>query len=151
MTKKVATLFHTFLSVIVFSDALFISPVTLKMNQINRGRAVSSSPFLTEKLGKPLRNGVNGEKKNRIPTNLSMYNLPPGGGGGKNDIADIAKGVATLLLTIGFFISPLGGLVLGLFNSFLVLLFVLPALGKDTKASFPLVCYSRRHTSGNLV
>ena len=57
-----------------------------------------------------------------------MYNLPQGGGGGggKNELADIAKSAFSLLLVVGFFISPLGGLVLGLFNSFLVLLFVLP-------------------------
>jgi len=58
-----------------------------------------------------------------------MYNLPPGGGGGgKNDIADIAKGAVSLLLTIAFFASPLGGIVLGIFNSFLVFLFVAPLL-----------------------
>jgi len=57
-----------------------------------------------------------------------MYNLPPsgGGGGGKSEIAEIAKGAVTLLLVIGFFVSPLGGLVLGIFNSFLVLAFLLP-------------------------
>mmetsp|Transcript_22893 Transcript_22893/g.54041 ORF Transcript_22893/g.54041 Transcript_22893/m.54041 type:complete len:294 (+) Transcript_22893:152-1033(+) len=63
-------------------------------------------------------------------TTLSMYNLPPGGGGGgaKNDIAEIAKGAVSLLLVIGFFVSPLGGFVLSIFNSFLLLLFVLPLL-----------------------
>lgn len=76
---------------------------------------------------------MKGRTKRSCPsstTSLSMYNLPPGdgGGGGKNDIADIAKGALSLVLVIGFFVSPLGGLVLGIFNSFLVLLFVLPLL-----------------------
>eukprot|EP00532_Pseudo-nitzschia_australis_P003302 CAMPEP_0168198906 /NCGR_PEP_ID=MMETSP0139_2-20121125/22080_1 /TAXON_ID=44445 /ORGANISM="Pseudo-nitzschia australis, Strain 10249 10 AB" /LENGTH=287 /DNA_ID=CAMNT_0008123741 /DNA_START=174 /DNA_END=1037 /DNA_ORIENTATION=- len=66
----------------------------------------------------------------KTSTSLSMYNLPPGNGGGgdKKDIADIAKSVGTLLLTVGFFVSPLGGFVLGIFNSFLVLAISLPIL-----------------------
>lgn len=60
-----------------------------------------------------------------------MYNLPPGGGGGgkDNSIAEIAKGALSLVLIIGFFASPLGGIVLGLFNSLLVLAILLPVLG----------------------
>lgn len=61
-------------------------------------------------------------------TRLNMYNLPGGGGGrGRgNGVGDIVAGAATIILIVAFFASPLGGLVLGLFNSFLVLLFVLP-------------------------
>jgi len=61
-------------------------------------------------------------------TRLSMYNLPPSGGGGKNDIADIAKGAFSIFLIIAFFVSPLGGLILGIFNSFLILLLGLPLI-----------------------
>jgi hypothetical protein len=55
-----------------------------------------------------------------------MYNLPPSGGGGGNNVGDIVKGAVSIVLVVAFFASPLGGLVLGLFNSFLVLLFLLP-------------------------
>jgi len=58
-----------------------------------------------------------------------MYNLPPGGGGGgggKNDVGDIAKGALSIALTIAFFASPLGGIVLSIFNSFFVFLLVTP-------------------------
>jgi hypothetical protein len=58
-------------------------------------------------------------------TCLNMYNLPGGGGRG-NGVGDIVTGAATIVLIVAFFASPLGGLVLGLLNSFLVLLFVLP-------------------------
>jgi len=62
-------------------------------------------------------------------TTRLMYNLPPsGGGGGKNDIADIAKGAFSIFLIIAFFVSPLGGLILGIFNSFLILLIGLPLI-----------------------
>jgi hypothetical protein len=58
---------------------------------------------------------------------LNMYNLPGGGGRGKgNGVVDIMTGAATIVLIVTFLASPLGGVVLGLFNSFLVLLFVLP-------------------------
>lgn len=61
-------------------------------------------------------------------TRLFMYNLPPGNNN-NNGPGDILKGALGLVLVIGFFASPLGGLVLGLFNSFLVLSLVLPAIG----------------------
>jgi hypothetical protein len=57
-------------------------------------------------------------------TRLEMYNLPGGGGGGRdNGVGGIVKGAFTIALIVAFFASPL---VLGLFNSLLVLLFVLP-------------------------
>jgi hypothetical protein len=60
---------------------------------------------------------------------LYMYNLPPsGGGGGGNDVGEVVRGAVTIALIVAFFVSPLGGLILGLFNSFLVLLFVLPLI-----------------------
>lgn len=60
-------------------------------------------------------------------TRLSMYNLPPGNN--KNELGDIVKGVAGLALVVGFFASPLGGFVLGIFNSFLILSLLLPVAG----------------------
>jgi hypothetical protein len=70
------------------------------------------------------------ETKPSSTTCLNMYNLPGGGGGGGrgsgNGVRDIVTGAVTIVLVVAFFASPLGGLVLGLFNSFLVLLFVLP-------------------------
>jgi hypothetical protein len=63
-------------------------------------------------------------------TRRSMYNLPPGGGGGgKKDISEILQGVGGIALTVAFFASPLGGIVFGIFNSFLVLAFTLPLVG----------------------
>jgi hypothetical protein len=63
-------------------------------------------------------------------TTLFMYNLPPSGGGNKdNDLANILKGVGVLTLVVLFFSSPLGGLVLGFFNSLIVLSIALPILG----------------------
>lgn len=119
------------------SNAFSISPVALKTSHVSyRGIASSSSSLLSplNTINSRTRSfyGVLKNERNSSPTSttkLSMYNLPPGGGGGKNDIADIAKGALSLVLIIGFFASPLGGLFLGLFNSFLVLLFLLPALG----------------------
>lgn len=65
----------------------------------------------------------------RSESRLSMYNLPQGGGGGgKNELSDIVKGVVGLALVVGFFASPVGGFVLGIFNSFLLLALLLPAL-----------------------
>jgi hypothetical protein len=146
MTMKIATFVYTFLSVVtllgptflgVSSNAFSISSVALKASHITCRGVVSSSSFPSANTGNSLHRSF--QKNRRSPsssstTNLSMYNLPPGGGGsgggggGKNEIADIAKGAVTILLTVGFFISPLGGLVLGIFNSFLVLLFVLPVV-----------------------
>jgi hypothetical protein len=63
-------------------------------------------------------------------TRRSMYNLPPGGGGGgKKDISEILQGVGGIVLTVAFFASPLGGIVFGIFNSFLVLAITLPLVG----------------------
>ncbi|KAG7369174.1 hypothetical protein IV203_031917 [Nitzschia inconspicua] len=62
-------------------------------------------------------------------TRLNMYNLPGGGGGPQNNgVGDIVRGAVTIAFIVAFFASPLGGLVLGLFNSFLVLLFILPVV-----------------------
>jgi hypothetical protein len=56
-----------------------------------------------------------------------MYNLPPsGGGGGGPRVGDVVRGALGIALILAFFASPLGGLVFGLFNSLLVLSFVLP-------------------------
>jgi hypothetical protein len=57
-----------------------------------------------------------------------MKSLPPGGGGNDNELVDIAKGVAGLVLVVAFFASPLGGFVLGIFNSFFVLALLLPII-----------------------
>lgn len=69
-------------------------------------------------------------RRSSFQTELYMYNLPPsgGGGGGDSGLADIAKGVLALVLVIGFFASPLGGLVLGLFNSLLLLSILTPII-----------------------
>jgi len=143
--KKISNLFNTVLSMVTLlgplflglpSDALSIQSVALKASQITCRGIVSSSPFPSSaNTGNSLQRSFHGihDKRRTLSssstTSLSMYNLPPsggGGGGGKNEIADIAKGALSILLTVGFFISPLGGIVLGIFNSFLVLLFVLP-------------------------
>jgi len=139
---KIAIFVYTFLYLLgptflgVSTNAFSITSVALKASPITSRGVVSSPSFPSANTGNSLH--LSFHKNRRTPsssstTNLSMYNLPPGGGGsggggGKNEITDIAKGAVTILLTIGFFISPLGGFVLGIFNSFLVLLFVLPVL-----------------------
>jgi hypothetical protein len=68
-------------------------------------------------------------KPRLFKSRLSMYGLPPGGGGSKNELGDIAKGVAGLVLVVAFFASPVGGFILGIFNSFFLLLLLLPVIG----------------------
>lgn len=63
----------------------------------------------------------------RAATSLFMYNLPPGRN--NNDLGDILKGAVSLILVVTFFASPLGGFVLGIFNSFLLLTLSLPVIG----------------------
>lgn len=136
-TKKSSVSVSTFLLVLsIFSlsilarssDAFSISPAALKPS---RTTSFSSSGKISDSLRRfdVGANGINDLRSSSSRTGLSMYNLPPGGGGGKNEIADIAKGAFSILLTIAFFLSPLGRIVLGLFNSFLVLLIVLPLVG----------------------
>ena len=68
--------------------------------------------------------------RNTQSTKLSMYNLPPGGGGGgKNDVGALLSSVGFFALTVAFFLSPLGGFVLTIMNSFLLLALLLPVLG----------------------
>jgi len=63
-----------------------------------------------------------------------MYRLPKGGGGGGNnngngnDLRSVASGVLTILGTVAFFASPLGGIVLAIANSFLLLLVLTPVV-----------------------
>ncbi|CAJ1961591.1 unnamed protein product [Cylindrotheca closterium] len=61
-------------------------------------------------------------------TKLHMYNLPPGRGGGGGGLGEILKGAAGLLLTVAFFASPVGGFVLSIFNSFLLLAILIPTV-----------------------
>lgn len=146
MMAKQTVHLKTLLSVIVLFgpsflglslDAFSILPVVSMTNYVTFQGAFSSSPFSSPaSIGNSLQrqfhgmDGIKNSQSTTSTTNLSMYNLPPGGGGGggggKNEIADIAKGAFSILLTVAFFASPLGGLVLGIFNSFLVLAFVLP-------------------------
>jgi len=145
MTKKISIFFNAYLSMVMLlgppflgisSDALSISPVALRRSHLTCQGICSLPPFSTSaNAGNTFRRSFHRVHDNRrslsssSTTNLSMYNLPPGdggGGGGGNEIVDIAKGALSILLVVGFFISPLGGIVLGIFNSFLVLLFVLP-------------------------
>ena len=143
MTKPTFFPFNTFLSIFFVlgssflgrsSDAFSIAPVLSKPCHVNCV-GTFSSPFSSSTKRRISSRRPTYEirdtksfRSSSSRTILSMYNLPPGGGG-KNEIADIAKGAFSILLTIAFFVSPLGGLVLGIFNSFLVLLFVLPLIG----------------------
>jgi hypothetical protein len=56
-----------------------------------------------------------------------MYNLPPGRN--QNDLGDLLKLAGTLILAVAFFVSPLGGIVLGIINSFFLLTILLPIMG----------------------
>jgi hypothetical protein len=59
-----------------------------------------------------------------------MYSLPPSGGGGnKNELVSVLQSVAGLVLFVGFFLSPVGGFVLSIFNSFLLLALLIPVAG----------------------
>ena len=62
---------------------------------------------------------------------LSMYNLPPGGGGGgnNNDIGSLVQNVLGLVVIVGILVSPVGGFLLSIMNSFLALIILLPLLG----------------------
>lgn len=142
--RETTLLLNAFLSAVLIivpsfqgasTDAFSIEPVALKSNHVARHEIGSlSSPFsplstisARSKSFREINNG--GRTKSRTTSSsLYMYNLPPGGGGGKNDIADIAKGALSLALVVAFFASPIGGLFLGIFNSFLVLLFVGPLI-----------------------
>jgi DNA-directed RNA polymerase subunit M/transcription elongation factor TFIIS len=53
------------------------------------------------------------------------FNWPPGKNN-DNELAGVVKGVLGFALLVGFFISPLGGFVLSIFNSFLILAILLP-------------------------
>jgi hypothetical protein len=57
-----------------------------------------------------------------------MYNLPPGGGRGGGGLGDILKGAAGLILTVAFFASPIGGFILSVVNSFVLLAFLIPTI-----------------------
>jgi len=121
-----------------FSDAFSITPVRSKFGHSSCRGIISPSHVCTSTntrsiLHRPARavHDYLRSPSDSSTTSRSMYNLPPsgggsGGGGGKNDLAEIAKSALSILAVVGFFISPLGGIVLGIFNSFLVLLFVLP-------------------------
>ncbi len=138
--KEIALIFNAFLSAVlvvgptfqgVSSDAFSIKPIALKLSQLTTYATRSSPSTFTINPSSRAFHEINKcrqAKSHTSSTSLSMYNLPPGGGGGKNDIADIAKGALSLALVVAFFASPIGGLFLGIFNSFLVLLFVGPLI-----------------------
>jgi hypothetical protein len=142
MTRKYSTLLAPILILLLSSSSNAFSILTTPTQRFssnalkvgnNKGFVSSPTTFLSFNGGRrnPVRrsfNEINNDYESQI--RLSMYNLPPspGGGGGKDDIANIAKGAFSIALVVGFFISPLGGLVLGLFNSFLVLIFILPLI-----------------------
>ncbi len=67
------------------------------------------------------------DKRSSTSTSLSMYNLPPGKS--DNELGDLLKLAGSLVLVVAFFVSPLGGIVLGIFNSFLLLTILLPIMG----------------------
>lgn len=139
MTKPTFFLFNAFLSMICVlgpsffggsTDAFSIAPVALfKPSHVPCRVTFSSSTKSRISSRTPVYEISESKHSRSSPSKmiLSMYNLPPGGG--KNKIEDIAKGAFSIFLTIAFFVSPLGGLVLGIFNSFLVLLFILPLVG----------------------
>jgi len=70
------------------------------------------------------------------PTSLAYFYYSNSGGGPPrlppkpdNDWKSVIRSVGTLALTVAFFLSPVGGFVLALFNSFLVLALVVPLTG----------------------
>lgn len=74
------------------------------------------------------RSSGNSGDKTGSTTCMAMYKLPPSGGGGGNQFGDIVRGAFTIFLVLAFFTSPLGAIVFSLFNSFLVLILVLPLI-----------------------
>lgn len=95
------------------------------LSPIAQSRSFSDKHRSSKCLKQPCM-GTN-SKPLRANTQLSMYNLPPGKN--DNEIGDILKGAASLALVVAFFASPLGGFVLGVFNSFFLLALLLPILG----------------------
>lgn len=56
------------------------------------------------------------------------FNLPPSGGGGKDNASELIGGVVTIVALVAFFVSPLGGIFFTIFNSFVALAFITPVL-----------------------
>ena len=108
---------------------------TLSSSRRLSSRFPSSSSVSKQQQYPCWRNGR--QSKRRVvsggSTQLTMYdrNLPPSGGGGggnnNNDIGGILRSALSVGLTIGFFLSPIGGFVLRIFDSVLVLSIVLLA------------------------
>ena len=63
-------------------------------------------------------------------TQLQMYNLPPENNNNNNNnpLTDILPGILTIVGTILFFMSPLGGIFFAIANSFLLLAFLTPVV-----------------------
>jgi len=97
-------------------------PVALKPNAY----ITTTSSSNQQRHGLNSNNNKHYQKSTTTTKLLMSYNLPSGGGNNKDDIADIVKGVLPLILTVAFFASPLGGFVLGIFNSVLILAVCLP-------------------------
>jgi len=105
-------------------------PSTTSLRFHKQGGASSSAPSgngLLRRSQNELATSTHGFRQ--YDTSLYMYNLPPGRGGGGGGLGEILKGAAGLLLTVAFFASPVGGFVLGIFNSFLLLAILIPTIG----------------------
>jgi hypothetical protein len=63
-------------------------------------------------------------------TQLSMYNLPPSGGGGKDDnvLTQVLQGAFTIGAIVLFFASPLGGIFFAITNSIFLLALITPII-----------------------
>lgn len=99
---------------------------------IGTSAPTKTSPFLTTQSSSSTATTTMARSHNNkictSKTRLHMYNLPPGRNE-KNDLSDLLKLAGTLILTVAFFVSPLGGILLGILNSFFLLTILLPIMG----------------------
>mmetsp|Transcript_6932 Transcript_6932/g.12665 ORF Transcript_6932/g.12665 Transcript_6932/m.12665 type:complete len:264 (+) Transcript_6932:65-856(+) len=121
-----------FMALLIQTSYSFSSTTTGRCLEISIGRKRHRSSVLSRSRSVSSRGSssaftVDQMNSDARPAGLFMYNLPPsGGGGGGNNIGGIVRGAVAIALIIAFFASPLGGLFLGLVNSFFIFLFIFP-------------------------
>jgi hypothetical protein len=95
---------------------------------LERTKTTPSTPFLVEPLTTFRQSPFGTKRRSNIICHLS-YNLPPSGGGKKNnDIQGILTGVGSLAALVLFLVSPLGGIFFAITNSIVMFTILLPVI-----------------------